>query len=223
MRALNPHLRVNYSQMATLEEFLAAIARFDHCSALIKVADDLSDVLIGHSTWFSYSSMLRIYKQYEFNFHNWLQSANKIQFSSYPGMISSGDDFYITSAQLVVMETTNGFVENSLYDLINPHTLFSWQRVRAASALANSGEEWYFYAQFWNSGTYANQYQILDYKLFAPRNAVPNNTLWVVEVLPGLVVGADMSSHLNRQYWPSYNVPFFPEIYQVSGYADMDR
>lgn len=31
-----------------------------------------------------------------------------------------------------------------------------------------------------------------------------------------------MTYHLNREYWPSYNVPFFKEIYDVSGYASLD-
>eukprot|EP00825_Cyclidium_porcatum_P014857 TRINITY_DN1812_c0_g1_i2.p1 TRINITY_DN1812_c0_g1~~TRINITY_DN1812_c0_g1_i2.p1 ORF type:complete len:273 (-),score=18.64 TRINITY_DN1812_c0_g1_i2:127-945(-) len=146
----------------------------------------------------------------------------KIQFSSYPGVITSGDDYYLTDQQLVIMETTNGFLNDSLYSLINPHTLYSWQRVQLATAFASSGEEWSKYMQMWNSGTYANQYQVLDYKLFTPGNALPNNTLWIVELQPGLSIGADMTYHLQRQHWPSYNIPFFPEMYEISGFSDLD-
>ena len=32
--------------------------------------------------------------------------------------------------------------------------------------------------------------------------------------IPGLTVAADQTSVLARGYWPSYNVPFYPEIYR---------
>lgn len=36
--------------------------------------------------------------------------------------------------------------------------------------------------------------------------------LTVVEQVPGLTVAADKTATLERGYWPSYNVPFFPEV-----------
>lgn len=40
------------------------------CSALIKVTGDLGDLLIGHSTWDSFTAMTRIFKHYEFDYAN---------------------------------------------------------------------------------------------------------------------------------------------------------
>lgn len=40
--------------------------------------------------------------------------------------------------------------------------------------------------------------------------------------MPGLVYGADMTSHLLRGYWPSYNVPFFKQIYEGLGFNSYD-
>jgi len=34
-------------------------------------------------------------------------------------------------------------------------------------------------------GTYNNQYMVLDLKLIQLQNSLPDNTLWVVEQLPG--------------------------------------
>jgi hypothetical protein len=45
---------------------LAAIATSGHCSALIQVTGDLSQLLFAHSSWFVYASMLRTYKHYSF-------------------------------------------------------------------------------------------------------------------------------------------------------------
>lgn len=76
------------------------------CSALIKLLPDNADLLIGHNTWTSYFDMIRIFKLYDFKFH--MSSSDKTvipghaqAFSSYPGRIFSGDDFYLLSSGLV--------------------------------------------------------------------------------------------------------------------------
>ena len=50
--------------------------------------------------------MLRIFKTYKFNLNNPLVKAYSLKFSSRPGDIISKDDFWATSAKLVVMETS---------------------------------------------------------------------------------------------------------------------
>jgi hypothetical protein len=59
---------------------------------------------------------------------------------------------------------------------------------------------------------------VVDYKLFTPRSALKKDTLWVSEQIPGLVARADVTQQLERGYWPSYNVPYFEEVYNRSGY-----
>jgi hypothetical protein len=56
---------------------------------------------------------------------------------------------------------------------------------------------------------------------FTPGAALLPDTLWVVEQIPGLVVGGDVTQELERGYFPSYNVPYWPAIYNLSGYASM--
>ena len=96
----------------------------------------------------------------------------------------------------------------------------AWQRVRVASFLASTGKEWYDTFKTHASGTYVNQYMVVDFNRFTPRRPLQAGTLWVVEEIPGLVAGADQTPTLARGYWPSYNVPFYAEVYQRSGYAD---
>ena len=63
---------------------------------------------------------------------------------------------------------------------------------------------------------------VVDFKQFAPGHALGAGTLWVVEEIPGLVAGADATETLSRGYWPSYNVPYFTEVYNRSGYNRTD-
>jgi hypothetical protein len=44
------------------------------------------------------------------------------------------------------------------------------------------------------------------------------NTLWVSEQIPGHFTMGDQTMVLQRGYWPSYNVPFYEDIYNLSGY-----
>ena len=65
------------------------------------------------TTWSSFNTMLRIYKLYDFPYtldgtSNERVPAVRTAFSSSPGWINSGDDFYVLSSGLVVQETTIG-------------------------------------------------------------------------------------------------------------------
>ena len=95
-----------------------------HCSALVKLADDMSDIYVGHSSWFTYSAMLRIYKTYNFNLNNKSNKGVTTSFSSYPGVLSSLDDFYMMGeSKLMMIQTTNNIINETLWDLIVPESL----------------------------------------------------------------------------------------------------
>lgn len=190
------------------------------CSALVKVSEDLGDIYMGHATWDSYTAMLRIYKHYNFALKELRPATQRMSFSSYPGEVFSDDDFYLMDSGLVVLQTTNKIFNNELFDALTPHSALSWQRIRAANWLASSGEEWAQVLDTSNSGTYNNQYMVVDLNLFVPGENLRPGLLWVAEQIPGMVVSADMTPTLALGYWPSYNVPFFPEVYNKSGYPD---
>jgi len=208
----------------SLEQLRQYSNKNGHCSALIRITPGIEEVFVGHTSWFTYSAMLRIMKSYEFNLHNVASRAKKTVFSSYPGTLSSLDDMYLMSgSDLVMTQTTNSIYNHSLWDLVVPQSLLAWQRVRAANQLSDSGPEWFKVVGTHNSGTYNNQYMILDLKLFKPLNALPVNTLFVVEQIPGLVQGADVTAQLERGYWSSYNVPYHQDVYVQSGYGLLDK
>ncbi|GBG25254.1 Phospholipase B [Hondaea fermentalgiana] len=217
---------MNRSEFADLEKMDREAAellhaRSGHCSALVKVTADYSDLLMGHSSWYVFANTNRIFKHYYFDFNDESTAAKGISFSSYPGFLESLDDFYMLSSGIAWTQTTNSILNSSVYDLLQPQSLFAWQRVRAASAIARSGEEWFETFRRNASGTYANQYMIVDHSRFEAGKPLQDGTLWVIEEMPGLVVGRDQTETLRRGYWPSFNVPFYPEIYEGSGYPSV--
>jgi hypothetical protein len=104
--------------------------------------------------------MNRMYKHYTFGLDKNEVAAQSLSFSSYPGLIESLDDFYIMDSGLVMVQTTNNIFNTTLYEHVKPQSLMAWQRVRLANTLAHDGKEWYSYIDWFNSGTYNNQYMV---------------------------------------------------------------
>jgi len=121
---------------------------------------------------------------------------------------------------LVLLQTTIAVFNSSLYKYIIPQALLAWQRVRLSNIAAKDGKQWGDLLAQYNSGTYNNQYMVVDYNKFDVGKSLNQGTLWVTEQIPGLVVSADMTEILSRGYWASYNVPAFKQIYDLSGYPD---
>jgi len=86
--------------------------------------------------------------------------------------------------------------------------------------MARNGKEWAQIFSKYNSGTYNNQFMIVDYNKFkigTKPSELPNDLLWILEQMPGYTESADMTQVLREQgYWPSYNVPYFKFIYNIS-------
>ena len=59
---------------------------------------------------------------------------------------------------------------------------------------------------------------VINYNLFTPGQPLLPGTLFVSEQIPGLFVGGDVTRELERGYFASYNVPYWIEIYNASGY-----
>ena len=97
--------------------------------------------------------------------------------------------------------------------------MLEWIRAVVANNLATSGEEWSDVFARHNSGTYNNQWMVVDYKLFRTGETdLQPGLLWILEQIPGTVMAADLTDFLqSQQYWPSYNAPYFSEIFNMSG------
>ena len=198
------------------EEMLPPRRVGEHCSALIKWTHD--DLYMAHDTWSGFEGMAyRMYKVYHLG--TWT-----ITFSSYAASISSGDDWYQSNAGIAIQETTNEVFNTSLYTAVVPQTVPEFMRVMIATHFTNNGEAWTHDFSLFNSGTYNNQYMVVDFKKFAPGSTIVADTLWIAEQIPGYIHRADVSTVLQEKgYWASYNIPYFFDIFDISGYKKMEE
>ena len=221
------------------------------CSAIVRVTPD--DLFVAHTTWGGYNSMTRVIKDFAFVGQN-ATAITRVAFSSYPGLLHSGDDWYqvsdfATGNRLAIQETTNGiFPDAGGFDrnrpLIVPATVPEWLRVMVAvyaaattpdappspstpvatSATQCPGRAFAEAFGRYNSGTYNNQYMVVDFRRFVPGTtgaSLPDGLLYVVEQMPGLMPFVDATPTLRRDgYWASYNRPYFSQNeYASSTYA----
>ncbi|XP_046365678.2 putative phospholipase B-like 2 [Haliotis rufescens] len=197
--------------------------RRGHCSAIVKVDPEYGDLLVAHNTWTSYKNMLRMLKKYTLQYSmtdamkGVMPRGSVWTFSSYPGYLVSSDDFYVLSSWMVTMETTIPNNNSALYQHTKPEgCVLEPVRVWAANRLAATGQEWVLNFSRYNSGTYNNQWMIVDQKLV--QENLPPGVLTIVEQMPGYVEYADVTDVLTKNtYWASYNIAYFPKIFNMSG------
>jgi hypothetical protein len=197
----------------------ARMAFEGHCSAFIRVADNSADMFAAHNTWADYTQMTRIWKYYNFPIKNGDMMAQNIGMSSYPGAISSMDDYYQLSSGLVVIDTTLEILDPFIWDFVIDRqisgvmTIPNFMHIMVANKMAKTPQHWTALYNTKNSGTYNVQWMVVDYNNFIKGKPVPDNLFWVLETMPGMTHAEDMSHRLRSHgYWGAYNRPFFNDI-----------
>uniref|UniRef100_A0A1I7X5J0 Phospholipase B-like n=1 Tax=Heterorhabditis bacteriophora TaxID=37862 RepID=A0A1I7X5J0_HETBA len=138
--------------------------------------------------------------------------------ASYPGLLYSSDDFTLMSSGLAIIETTISVFNVSLFN----HTqavgqLPTWVRAIVSNQLARDAREWCSLYSKYNSGTYNNQWAVLDYNKFTPNQALPEYGLfYILEQMP--YRNNRLSRYDKYSYFPSYNIPYFKKITDISGF-----
>ena len=129
-----------------------------------------------------------------------LRAASQVSFSSYPGMLASTDDFYLTANKLVVTETTLTIMDDNALRRMTAEGVGSWMSTVVASRLATSGEEWAELFLANSAHTYSCQWLIVDYGRFKKGSVTQNKGLfWILEDVPGAFVSKDMTDQLLNQ------------------------
>jgi hypothetical protein len=191
----------------------------DHCTGLIRLLDDYSDVFFAQDTWSDYRDLHGQLKEYNFPIKEF--KASRLIFSTRVGKIFSYDDFYMADTGLLVLETTMSIYNESLYDLVTPKKLFTWVRALRAMWVATNGSYWAETFIKHNSGTLNNQYIILDTNKFVKGKKPTSDLLWQIEQYPGTYESRDLTQQLVRDgYIPSINVPSTERLYKLAGYPE---
>jgi hypothetical protein len=128
-----------------------------HCSAIAATGSWTKDgrIVIAHNNWSNYV----VGERWNIVLDIVPEKGNRIIMDALPGLIHSGDDFYINSAGLIVTETTItqffGFDTTGVAEFV---------RVRKAIQYSSSIDEWVSTMREKNNGGYANDWLIGDNK-----------------------------------------------------------
>lgn len=123
-----------------------------------------------------------------------------------------------TETSLVIIETSNNIYNKKAYASITPKSVLCWIRTAAANSLGSTAPGWARLFSKYHSGTYNNQWMVLDLKMFTKGKPIVNDTFWVLEEVPGLIEAADQSSWLqSKGYWASYNVAYYRRTRTIAG------
>jgi hypothetical protein len=213
----------------------------ERCSAIVKVLSDAQDIVYGHATWDTYESLYpRIIKRYSYQVlaldtksetsssttavEKFVLTPFEVYFSSSPALLTSVDDFYTVDgySELGVMETSNSLYNLTILALIKPESMLSWTRIMVSNQIAKSGYNWAEVFARYHSGSYPNQWMVLDLPMFKPNEKLVDGFFTVFEEVPGLVHYEDQTDFLNTySYWPSFNNPFYDDIFIAAGYDNL--
>eukprot|EP00039_Didymoeca_costata_P019591 m.338164 g.338164 ORF g.338164 m.338164 type:complete len:525 (+) comp18327_c0_seq1:79-1653(+) len=196
------------------------------CSVVYKLTPDFSDVWFGHATWDTFANMApRVFKAYTVPVSRAGDTVmHTVSFSSSPSWLSSIDDWYLVggSSQLAVTETSHE-VSHDLYQYLTPNSVFCWIRTIVANQLATDGNSWGEIFNYKHSGTYNNEWHILDLSKFQSKMPPQAGLFTVLEEIPGTMVWQDETATLKEKlYWPSFNIPYFADVQKKAGYSPKD-
>lgn len=178
--------------------FLGASNVYPRCSALIKSVG--SELFFGHATMENYLEMNRVIKSYE-------GPKGAVIMSSYPGAISSTDDFVLTSKGLAVMETSLS-IDMSLFSG-NNEGIFAFYRLQKAARTSTTARQ--FIKTFLENDdhTYSSSWMIVDFPQY--ERDPTQEAFFVLETTAADAQYEDKSLYLQQiGYWASYNNPALP-------------
>lgn len=217
-------------------------------SASVLVTATASDLYVAHVSYDAYQIGLRKqYKTYNFMGVGEPQAASQsptnifVSMSSYPGMISSQDDWYMTGNGLAVtssplVNNDNNLTAKYLLGIGNNVGIPSFLRTMIANYYATNGPSWLSTFSFAPSNTYSAEWLVADMKLFSESDAstagllgnsvLPPNVLLIIEAIPGQIISSDGTSTLyggsgnnnvnsdptnGEGFWAAYSIPAYQE------------
>ncbi|CAL5983661.1 Phospholipase_B [Hexamita inflata] len=216
-----------------------------HCSGIVYPTIDGKDIFFSHVSWNGFEmSFNRILKIYNLKLKLMTTDKQRIQFSSYPGLFFSLDDFYVIKNQkpntteqslITVLETTyNNFkVEN--YALMTEKSTFTWMRAMLASLNTFVSQDWADFFTYNMSLTYNNNYLAVDYNLLEKvkhdcnncsikdlkqKLSQSKNLLLTIEIADKATQIWDATKQMyDQNYYISVNSPVSQIVHDFYGYT----
>jgi len=175
------------------------------------------DMLSAHVTFGEYGEMIKIMKTYKLHFGTLI---NDVTMSSYPGCVSSTDDYFITGRGFVLMSTSLWLPSSGEYSkpAITNDGLPSFLRAIMATRLATAPRMWAKVYGYIPGIAGAKQWVVADYSKFKALQPIANDTVWMVESLPRVQRANDVSHILrDSSFFEAHGVPHFADIRKIYG------
>ncbi|KAI4495679.1 hypothetical protein M0802_008514 [Mischocyttarus mexicanus] len=182
-------------------------------------------IAIGHNTAAPYAKMLRLLKRYKFNYHVLPGSKNvakiptkSIIMSSYPGALSSHDEFYLMTSEnreLIVAGMPLSVPTRDPLDFASlENQVMSSIRVMTANRLATDSKSWSKFLTFQNDVN--SMHQWITYE---PRSS----NVWLIEQLGTTTHVADYTKEFADSGVALFTgLPYFQEIKKAAGTINED-
>ncbi|XP_046834493.1 putative phospholipase B-like lamina ancestor [Vespa crabro] len=177
-------------------------------------------IAIGHNTAAPYAKMLRLLKRYKFNYHILPTSKNvaripsrSIIMSSYPGALSSHDEFYLMTTEnreLIIAGIPLSVSTRDPWNFVNlEDQVMSSIKIMTANRLATDSKSWSKILAFENGGNSMHQWIT-----FEPRS----KNVWFIEQLGSITHVADYSKDFTETgVLLSIGLPHFQDIKKAAG------
>jgi len=181
------------------------------------------DLITGHVTSGNYGEMHRVMKTYKVNFGT---SVGKISMSSYPGCVSSTDDYFITEPGFVIMSTNLWVPTSGKYSMPAKTNdgVAVFVRALIATRLAAQPRQWGKIYGDISGIAGAKQWIVTNYANFCAKKeaqgcpAVSKGTVFLFESLPTIERFGDVSKEVHEHgFFEAHGVPHFRQIREIFG------
>lgn len=209
---------MKYYNTTKFEEIWRKLTRKSHCSAIVKLINENNEknILFGHNTWTGFYELLRTYKSIDYAFEGDNQILGlkpiKMKYSSYPGILFSGDEYYTIENNLAITQTSLStiFPERLVNGLNKKEYIPEFMRIMTINFLSRTGKEWVknFEKLYNGNHIYFASWIIVDFNKINSNN----NLIFIAEEVSENVMTIDYTKEfLKKGYYGSYNLPFFKE------------
>jgi hypothetical protein len=156
------------------------------CTGMIKLTPNRDDIYFAHDSWTDYRALHSVIKNYNLPCPEFKNKSPRVSLSTTLGLISSVDDFFINEKGLMIFETTFTLQNWTLFtNYLTAKSVMNWMRTILAAFTADNVHEWDDQFLRHNSGTYNNEYYVVDTKLLRENRRVEKDLVHAVTQIPG--------------------------------------